>query len=79
MNEPRGTLTVRGPDTCDPWHRSAKPVAPPRTRVSARSAGAPCTAFVLADGAALGAMQALTATRTTLAAHDTRPARARAS
>src|SRR5690348_3319405 len=58
MNEPRGMLTVRGPDTCDPRHRTAKPVTPLRTRVSARSAGAPRTAFVLAGGAALGAMQA---------------------
>ena len=41
MNEPRGTLTVCGPDTPDTWHR-----------------GAPHTAFVLAGGGALGAMQA---------------------
>jgi NTE family protein len=59
MNELRGTLIVPGPDTCDPRYRLARPVTPLRTPVTgSRPAGAPRTAFVLAGGAALGAMQA---------------------
>jgi NTE family protein len=60
MNELHGTPIARGPDTCDRRLGLARPVMPLGTRASATQppVGAPRTAFVLAGGAALGAMQA---------------------
>ena len=60
MNELHGTPIARRPGTCDRRHGLARPVMPLRTRAFAMQppAGTPRTAFVLAGGAALGAMQA---------------------